>query len=64
VFTDYNDIFVRLIGLDRVARAAADKGLISDEELAKWTADLQKKQALGRFFMSVTTFMVVGTRPA
>lgn len=64
VFTDSNDVFVRLINLDRVSKVAVEKGLISDEERKDWTADLQKKQERGQFFMSITSFMVVGTRPA
>lgn len=62
VFTDYNPSFQHL-GLEEKSRAAAKKGLISDEERTNWIADIRRKGEEGRFFASFTTFTVAGSKP-
>ncbi|MDE1853449.1 MAG: methyltransferase domain-containing protein [Thaumarchaeota archaeon] len=62
IFTDYNYSFQHL-QLEKASRDAAEEGLISVEERAKWVADLRKKGEQGRFFAAFTAFIAAGTRP-
>ena len=62
VFTDYNWTFQHL-ELEKASKATLGKALISEEEQAKWIADIQRRGEDGRFFASFMTFWVAGTKP-
>jgi ubiquinone/menaquinone biosynthesis C-methylase UbiE len=62
IVNDYNTTF-RLMELEQVANSAVDSGVITYEDLKEWLADLQRKQELGQYFLSVTGFLVAATRP-
>ncbi|MDG6983419.1 MAG: methyltransferase domain-containing protein [Nitrososphaerota archaeon] len=62
VFTDYDYGFKHL-QLERASTDAVEKGMISDKELTKWIADLQRRGEQERFFASFMTFRVAGTKP-
>ncbi len=62
IVNDFSTTF-RLMELEQVAKSAAERGLIKNEDLKEWLADLQRKQELGQYFLSVTGFLVAGTRP-
>jgi ubiquinone/menaquinone biosynthesis C-methylase UbiE len=60
-FTDYT-MADQVLSLCFRADSAEHAGLISTEEKARWLSDLQKRQALGRFFASLTVFVVGATK--
>ena len=61
VLTDYA-LASHILNLDSDANLAEGTGLIKAKEKTRWISDLQKKQALGRFFASVTVFLVAATK--
>ena len=51
-----------LFELRAAARQAATAGVVSDDEAARFVAELERSAGAGRFFAAVTGFVAVGTR--
>ena len=49
--------------LDELERAALEAGVVTDEEIARWRADLEDRDARGVFFASVMQVLVAGRKP-
>jgi ubiquinone/menaquinone biosynthesis C-methylase UbiE len=60
--TDYTHTNASL-RLDYYAQRAAEAGVISRDEAARWSASLASAAAAGCFFCVVTMFMVAGRKP-
>jgi ubiquinone/menaquinone biosynthesis C-methylase UbiE len=52
-----------LLRLDATAKAAIDRGLLSEDATSNWFADLNQREASGRFFGCLLCFAAVGTKP-
>ncbi len=52
-----------LLRLDATARAAIERGLLSEQTVADWFADLKQREASGRFFGCLLCFAAAGTKP-
>jgi ubiquinone/menaquinone biosynthesis C-methylase UbiE len=52
-----------LLRLDATARAAIDRGLLSETAASCWFAELRQREAAGRFFGCLLCFAAVGRKP-
>ena len=57
------DVADRVFSFFATANGLADAGIISRDDVDRWTAELRSADADGRFFTSYTGFLVSGTRP-
>ena len=52
-----------LLRLDATAKAAVERGLITNKAATEWFADLRRRQAAGRFFGCLLCFTAMGRKP-
>jgi ubiquinone/menaquinone biosynthesis C-methylase UbiE len=52
-----------LLRLDATAKAAISHGLLSEDAVSDWFADLKQREASGRFFGCLLCFAAAGTKP-
>jgi ubiquinone/menaquinone biosynthesis C-methylase UbiE len=57
------DVFSRTFLLDRVVREAEQAGLITNDQLRRFHADLEQAAEIGGFFASVQLLLVSGRKP-
>jgi hypothetical protein len=55
---------VRLGWLDAVEPLALKAGVVTEAQLARWHASLERAEAAGAFFASLNHVLVAGSKPA
>lgn len=57
------DTAAQAFSLEETAREASESGVVSPSEVESWLADLKQRAGGGRFFASLTAFIVRGEKP-